>query len=639
MLYKMITQSLNILIIILFLLISNLNAQSTIEDLDVLASFSFSIMSDNKGYSVENPHMYKCDKWIKEAGDKFIIGLGDHVKDNRENPFLDLIKNDTLWHNTFYPNVADGENEFWGEDQGDWGAGAPILDYVDLEKRGNVTIRSNKCEYYVIEEHNGIKVHIIQLHYSDNPPDPTIALNESTREYLMFLLDSINKTDNDIIVVLAHNGAWVDQLNEYRKLKLMNKADLILGATSHAYKRYHFLDESVNTGAVAFNTGSVGNSADNGFLQVHVLKNPTRMIVQYQRTKYDKRKLQDQGFAFEKVINGNIREMEWDSNLHNVSNWNAPIPKISNELLNIANKFNEYDVVLKPDKNAPEWWAGAPSVVRDNDGIFWMAARMRSPEYPRGLRGYEIRILRSENGINYQKYHSIFREDIPIPGFERPSLLIDPVTQKFKLYVCGPWKEGPWSIIKFDDVYDLKNIAPISAHPVIVAPIKKYTRDVSVKEYKDPVIFYANEKYQCYVTGYIRKNERTFHFESDDGESWKSVGDVNQPIMDLSSWHNFFVRPASVLPLGIGYLFIYEGSSTQWFDPVYNIGTGFGLTFDLHNIIDLTKSPLLLSSTPGDFYTFRYSHWIWVDREVWVYAEVANENNSHEIRLFRIPIN
>ena len=73
---------------------------------------------------------------------------------------------------------------------------------------------------------------------------------------------------------------------------------------------------------------------------------------------------------------------------------------------------------------------------------------------------------------------------------------------------------------------------------------------------------------------------------------------------------------------------------------MYNIGTGIGFTFDLHNIIDLTtESPLLLSSTPGDFYTFRYSHWLLVNNELWVYAEVTNSNNSHEIRLYRIQVN
>ena len=616
------------------------SAQVTIHEIDTAAIFSFSIMSDNKGYSVENEHMYKCDKWIREAGDCFILGLGDHVKDNRDNPLLDLIKNDSLWRNHFYPNVADGENEFWGKDQGDWGAGAPILDYMDLSKRKNVEIRDNNCEYYAIEEYDGIKVHIIQLHYSDTPTDPSIAFREDTRKYLFDILDSINKTDNDIIVVLAHTGPWVDQLSEERKLQLMNKADLILGATSHRYQRYFFLDEDVQTGAIAFNTGAVGNSGDNGFLQIHVLKYPTRMIIQYQRTKNEFRELQEKGFAYEKVINGKIREIDWKTYFIKKSKWNGPTPQISEQLKKIANKFNKYDVVLEPDKNAAEYWAGAPSVVRDKDGVFWMAARMRSPEYPRGLRGYEIRILRSEDGIKFEKYHSILREEVPISGFERPTLLIDPLTQKFKLYACGPWQNNPWSIIKFDDVDDLKMIDPSSAHLVITPPAKQYERDVSVTEYKDPVIIYAEEKYHCYVIGYIRRNERLFHFSSDDGESWSPVGDVNQPIMDLNSWHNFFIRPASVLPFGIGYLFIYEGSSTQWYDPVYNIGTGFGFTFDLHNIIELTtESPLLLSKTPGDFYTFRYSHWMWVDGEIWVYAEVTNENNSHEVRLFRIKIN
>ena len=164
-------------------------------------------------------------------------------------------------------------------------------------------------------------------------------------------------------------------------------------------------------------------------------------------------------------------------------------------------------------------------------------------------------------------------------------------------------------------------------------------RDQSVIEYKDPFILYSGDRYHCYVTGYIRGNERLFHYLSQDGENWEPVGDINQPVMNLTGWHNFFVRPASVVPLGIGYLFFYEGSSTTWYDPVYNVVTGLGFTFDLHNIIDLTPdSPLILSTTPGQFHTWRYSHWILVENEMYIYAEVANPNHSHEIRLFRIPL-
>lgn len=135
-----------------------------------------------------------------------------------------------------------------------------------------------------------------------------------------------------------------------------------------------------------------------------------------------------------------------------------------------------------------------------------------------------------------------------------------------------------------------------------------------------------------------RRNERVFHFESPEGETWSPVGDINQPVMDLDNWHNF-IRPPGILPLGIGWLFMYEGSSTQWYDPVYNIGLGLAFTFDLKDMIDLTpQSPFVISTTPGQFSTFRYSSWLWVGGQIWMYAEVARTNDSHEIRLFRIPV-
>jgi hypothetical protein len=304
----------------------------------------------------------------------------------------------------------------------------------------------------------------------------------------------------------------------------------------------------------------------------------------------------------------------------------------------MTSAFDSYDVIIQPDTIAPEWWAGAPSVVRDSDGVFWMACRMRSAELPRGLRGYEIRILRSTDGVHFNKVHAIHSDDVPMKGFERPCLLMDPHTHMFKLYACGPWKNGPWSIIRFDDASDPTRFDPTTARAVIQPIAKTYPRDTIPIEYKDPFILFAQGNYHAYVIGYIRQTERIFHFSSPDGETWKPVGSPHHPIMDLTGWHDFFVRPASVLPVGIGYLFFYEGSHTQWYDPVYNMNTGVGFTFDLHNIIDLTPDmPLVCSSTPNRFFsTWRYSHWIQVEDELWVYAEVATVDETHEIRLFRI---
>lgn len=324
------------------------------------------------------------------------------------------------------------------------------------------------------------------------------------------------------------------------------------------------------------------------------------------------------------------------------------IPAIGLNYGDIPRQFEQYDVVVEPDRDEAEWWAGAPSVARDDECNFWLAARMRMADAPLGERGYEIRIFRSSDGVQFERIHALRREDVPLPGFERPALLQDPETGRFKLYACGRLN-GPWCIFKFDDADRPDRFDPTTARAVI-EPLEAdrrspsqivgtYTRPAPVPEgYKDPVIIHAGGQYHAYLIGVIRSTERTYHFTSPDGETWQPVGDRSTPTMDLSGWHNFAVRPASVLPLGVGYLFVYEGSSTCWPDPVYNIATGLGFTFDLRRVHDLTPdAPLLVSTTPGRLHTWRYSHWLWVDDELWAYAEVEKPNGAHEIRLFRLP--
>ena len=86
------------------------------------------------------------------------------------------------------------------------------------------------------------------------------------------------------------------------------------------------------------------------------------------------------------------------------------------------------------------------------------------------------------------------------------------------------------------------------------------------------------------------------------------------------------------------YIFL-EGSHSTWYDPVYNIATGLAYSFDLNHFIDLTPDePLLRSTTPGDYITWRYSHWMWVEGQIMAYAEVARPNNTNEIRLFIITL-
>lgn len=297
--------------------------------------------------------------------------------------------------------------------------------------------------------------------------------------------------------------------------------------------------------------------------------------------------------------------------------------------------FDEWTTVLRPDQNEPEWWAGAPSVVRDDAGVFWMAARMRTAEAPLGLRGYEIRILRSEDGVDFHPVLSIRREDVPVRGFERPCLLRNPASGRFLLYGCSPLEAG-WCVLRFDDADRPDRFRAATARPVISPRPSEALGVPFPSGYKDPVVLWADGVLHCFAIG-ILGLERVFHFVSEDGDHWAPVPDWSAPAMELTGWHNYAVRPASVLPVGAGYLFIYEGSSAAWPDPAYNIATGLAYSPDLSKLVDLTpEAPLLRSPTPGRLWAWRYSDWLRVDDDLFVYAEVEAADSTHEIRLFRV---
>ena len=66
----------------------------------------------------------------------------------------------------------------------------------------------------------------------------------------------------------------------------------------------------------------------------------------------------------------------------------------------------------------------------------------------------------------------------------------------------------------------------------------------------------------------------------------------------------------------------------------YNIATGLAYSPDLDTAVDLTPgAPLLKSTTPGDYHTWRYSHWLPVGGRIYVYFEATRPNNTNEIRL------
>lgn len=307
---------------------------SSIQDLDNGSLFRFSLMSDNKGDSPLSAtasksltSMQRMDAWVR--GSEFVIGAGDHlVNSNGNDPFLSFIQNDNFWKTNFYPNIADGENQAFGSGQDDWGSGWPLFNYVDnFFGRSNVDMQPNKVDYYAHFQNSGFKIHLIQLHFSDQPSNASVAFKEESRAFMQQKLDSLAplKTNKDIIIVIAHSrgGDFVKEanFNSYRKNLLLSTADICLSATIHTFERYPQYNVNYPNGAVHYNTGSVCHTGStHGYMEFHVLDNPPRVVIQYINVEDNStRQLQtgyidgigDPTLAVVKEINGPAYDVDW----------------------------------------------------------------------------------------------------------------------------------------------------------------------------------------------------------------------------------------------------------------------------------------------------------------------------------------
>ena len=255
-------------------------------ELDSKAAFSFAIISDNKGDSPEDcPEFARTAAWIEEAGDSFVLGLGDHIKKGWKNSFLRFVMKDEWWRRWFIPGIADGENEYYGRNQGDWGAGAPILSLVKPADSIEMQVEPNGVDFTAVIPVNDYKVHFIHGHFPDQPDEIAVAFPRSTRSFLADRVRDLTKGPRDIIVVGAHSarGSWIEFLDEQDRKILMNKADLILAATTHFFEKQD-VEGWPDRGALCINTGSVSHPSKYcppGYVQVRVFENPLRLLVQY----------------------------------------------------------------------------------------------------------------------------------------------------------------------------------------------------------------------------------------------------------------------------------------------------------------------------------------------------------------------
>ncbi|MCK5759855.1 MAG: hypothetical protein KAH33_01085 [Candidatus Delongbacteria bacterium] len=304
-----------ITVIVLTLVLSQIAYSKPFKDitsmahLDSISIFSFAIMSDNKGDALNKKEFERMDKWVKQTDVEFVIGLGDHVKRSWKNQFVDFLKEDKWWNTNFFPVIADGENEFYGKSQADRSKGKEFFKLTNIRERESVKFTEEGSEYYFKKVIKGYTLHFIALYYPDSPSNDSIAFPESSKEYLIGILNSIEKSNKDIIIAGAHSrtGYWLNDLSSTQEKVVLDKVDLILSATTHMFQVFNtYGGEKV---PLAINTGAITHPflfCPGGYVQVNLVEEPTALVVQYINAEKKNRKLQNTYYSAVKKINGEV---------------------------------------------------------------------------------------------------------------------------------------------------------------------------------------------------------------------------------------------------------------------------------------------------------------------------------------------
>lgn len=298
----------------------NYSNYNSMDELNNDSDLIFAVMSDNHGTGLNNKYFNQMHHNILKSKSKFIIGIGDQVKKHTHKDFINLIQKDSLWHNHFYPAIADGENDLFGKGQADWGAGVTLFNYLNLEDIKNyrtVKFRKNNAEYYAQINIDKYVIHLIQLHFPDEPVDTKKSFKQDSRDYMIKTLNNLKKSKNDIVIVGAHSvtGFWHHLLTKQEQKILFKKADFIFSGTSHIFNRS--VDPlNGNKGPFIINTGSVTSPllfCPNGYVQVNIMKDKNAIILQYINLKKDNYDFADEGFAYIKT-NKTIKQISFRKN-------------------------------------------------------------------------------------------------------------------------------------------------------------------------------------------------------------------------------------------------------------------------------------------------------------------------------------
>lgn len=299
----------------------------------------------------------------------------------------------------------------------------------------------------------------------------------------------------------------------------------------------------------------------------------------------------------------------------------------------------EGDVVIEPPGVGDGYWAGAPSAITVEDGI-WLAYRLRRP-VGRG-RGYANVIAHSTDGIHFETVATVTSEQFDSDSLERPALV--------------PLPDGGWRLFVSCAAHSTKHwwVETVDAATPQELPQGKRTvvlpGDAATTAWKDIVVHPPHETpdnggtpgtegvaagrlwqlWACRhpLDGGDDEADRmsTHYFTSTDGLDWDDHGPALLP--RAGEWDSRGARVTSVLHTGAEWLAFYDGRASaaeNWYE---RSGVASGATPDRFTAI---AGP----TPPGR--TARYVSVARVAGGVRLYWEASRSDGSNDLRTAYVP--
>ncbi len=278
-------------------------------------------------------------------------------------------------------------------------------------------------------------------------------------------------------------------------------------------------------------------------------------------------------------------------------------------------------VVVEPPGRGPGYWAGGPSAVLAEDGIY-LAYRLRRPVG--AGRGYAVVVARSAGGQDVTPLLTIRREEMGAESLERPALVRTP-GGRWRLYLsCATPGTKHWRV----EVLEAAHPAEFdTGRSQVVLPGDPKTG------VKDPVIIYRDGTWRLWAS---------CHPLADPGEADQMVSDYATSHDGLEwTWHGTALagrpgrwdargaRVSAVCYAGPAIVAYYDGRATA--GENYEERTGIATGTEPAALTALGAAPF--AESPHGGHCLRYVTILELPGGGHrLYYEMARPDGAHELR-------